>query len=84
MAGIKHNEIEYWHNEGKWLKTKPAVSEIHVPGVVHECSTLYMGEESDKHAALDSNYSPYGCKNVYVTGGAMFPSAGEFSLLLPV
>lgn len=77
MAGTKSDNIEYWHNEGKWLTSKPKVSDIRVPGVVHECSTLYMGEKSDEHAALNSDYSPYGCRNVYVTGGAIFPSAGK-------
>ena len=81
MAGSESGKLQYWHDqEGSkgWRKEKPTKVEIHVPGVVHECSTLYMGPESDPHAAVDENYTPYGCKNVYVTGGAIFPSAGEF------
>ena len=86
MAGDRSDEIEYWHddeNNNGWRTEKPDRSEIHVPGIVHECSTLYMGPESDPHAAVDENYTPYGCKNVYVTGSAVFPSAGAlyFSLL---
>ena len=83
MAGSTSARLEYWHDQegGKgWRTAKPPKTEIHVPGVVHECSTLYMGPKSDPHAAVDENYTPYGCKNVYVTGGAIFPSAGTCSI----
>ncbi|PPQ94234.1 hypothetical protein CVT25_006660 [Psilocybe cyanescens] len=82
LAGSKFEEIEYWHNEGKncgWSKEKLTDSEIHVPGLIHDASTLYMGPESDPHAGVDENYTPYGCKNVYVTGAAIFPSAGSWN-----
>jgi choline dehydrogenase-like flavoprotein len=86
MADLKKDDVEYWHDEqqnpsrGRWLSGKPGKENIHVPGVVHECSTLYMGPESDIHAGVDENYTPYGCKNVYVTGGAIFPSSGRLYL----
>ena len=81
MADTKSKNIEYWHNlkerhGSRWSSKKPVEAEIHVPGIVHECSTLYMGPPTDNHAAVDEKYTPYGCRNVYVTGGAIFPSAG--------
>ena len=87
MAGLKKDDVEYWHDEqqnpngGLWLSKKPEKPQIHVPGIVHECSTLYMGPESDIHAAVDENYTLYGCKNVYVTGAAIFPSSGRLYLV---
>ena len=86
MAGSESGKLEYWHdqeNSKGWHKEKPTEAEIRVPGVVHESSTLYMGPESDPYAAVDKDYTPYGCKNVYVTGGAIFPSAGAY-LELPL
>lgn len=81
MADKKAREVEYWHNDGTgnagWRREKPPTAEVRVPGVVHESSTLYMGNKSDPSAAADENYRPYGCENVYVTGAALFPSAGK-------
>ena len=83
MADSMAGKLQYWHNasaekEAGWFTDKPPVKEIRVPGVVHEASLLYMGPESDPTAAVDANYQPYGCKNAYVTGAALFPSAGEY------
>uniref|UniRef100_A0A8H8CJZ7 Glucose-methanol-choline oxidoreductase C-terminal domain-containing protein n=1 Tax=Psilocybe cubensis TaxID=181762 RepID=A0A8H8CJZ7_PSICU len=76
MAGPQSRELEYWHHEGGWSNVKPTPEEVCMPGLIHDASTLYMGPESDPHAAIDQNYAVYGCKNVYVTGAAIFPSAG--------
>ncbi|KZV86632.1 FAD/NAD(P)-binding domain-containing protein [Exidia glandulosa HHB12029] len=81
-AGDMENKIEYWHDDKSnpgWHSEKPSRTESHVPGVVHECSTLYMGPESDPQAAVGDDYALHGCKNVYVTGGAIFPSAGSWN-----
>lgn len=82
MAGSKSGDLEYRHNEGGWNKVKPTAEEVCLPGLIHDASTLYMGPESDPHAAIDDNYTPYGCKNVHVTGAAIFPSAGEFLCIM--
>ncbi|KAM5531773.1 hypothetical protein V8D89_014543 [Ganoderma adspersum] len=66
MAGSESGKLQYWHDqEGSkgWRKEKPTKAEIH----------------SNPHAAINENYTPYGCKNVYVTGGAIFPSAGSWN-----
>ena len=64
-----------------WKKTPPPAHMIRVPGLVHETSMLYMSDdiENDKHASVDSLYRPYKCDNVYVTGGAIFPTSGSWN-----
>ena len=85
MADAEAGQLEYWHDDGTgsgngtWNKQLPAKTEIRIPGVVHEASTLYVGHESDPGACLDESYRPFGCKNVYVTGGAILPTAGSWN-----
>jgi choline dehydrogenase-like flavoprotein len=64
-----------------WLRKKPPAEMIRVPGIVHETSTLYMSDdlETDLHASVDRDYRPHGCDNVYVTGGALFPTSGSWN-----
>ncbi|THG95684.1 hypothetical protein EW026_g6015 [Hermanssonia centrifuga] len=79
MADDEVRNLQYWHNSSGWSSRKPPVSEIRVPGIVHEGSTLYMGPQGDPAAAVDDRYRPYGCQNVYVTGAALFPAAGSWN-----
>ena len=64
-----------------WKSARPPPSMIRVPGLVHETSMLYMSDdlEKDPHAAVDSLYRPYKCDNVFVTGGAIFPTSGSWN-----
>jgi len=61
------SNIEYWDTQtgeaGGWINTKPSVDTIRIPGIVHEASTAYVGNESDG-GSLDSWYRPHGVKNV--------------------
>jgi choline dehydrogenase-like flavoprotein len=92
MAGNKAGDLEYWHDKPSdtpgWQKgVKPSKKSTHIPGVVHETSTLYMSDnvETDKHASVGPDYKIKGCENVYITGGALFPSSGSWNrkLFLP-
>lgn len=86
MAGGK-GFLEFWHDAGAngepagWQEKPAPAAKVRVPGVVHETSTLYMSDdlEKDKHASVDSEYKARGCGNVYVTGGALFPSSGSWN-----
>ena len=84
MAGGK-GLVEYWHDAGPgpagWRQAPAPAAKVRVPGVVHETSTLYMSDdlEKDKHASVDKQYKARGCGNVYVTGGALFPSSGSWN-----
>ncbi|OXV07770.1 hypothetical protein Egran_04466 [Elaphomyces granulatus] len=79
MSSGKVSNIEYWDTTSQgWIKKRPAVSTIRIPGIVHECSTAYVGPENEG-GSLDDLYRPHGVKNVYVTGGAIYPTAGSWN-----
>ncbi|KAF8155019.1 hypothetical protein K438DRAFT_1943070 [Mycena galopus ATCC 62051] len=82
MADDRADALEYWHDSSaSWQKERPTEKGIRVPGVVHETSTLYMSDdlEKDPQASVGPQYTPRGCSNVYVTGGALFPSSGSWN-----
>ncbi|KAI1881548.1 hypothetical protein JX265_000374 [Neoarthrinium moseri] len=74
--------LEYWHidenNKGSWKPAHPKQSEIRVPGIVHETSTAFMGPASEG-GSVDTNYNVHNISNVFVTGGALFPTAGSWN-----
>ena len=75
--------LEYWHSKktgqaGFWAKKRPEVSDIRVPGIVHEASTAYMGDKATG-GSVDELGRPHGISNVCVTGGALFPTAGSWN-----
>ncbi|THH32688.1 hypothetical protein EUX98_g1509 [Antrodiella citrinella] len=87
MAGGVSNDIEYWSHSNVpsvppgWSRDQPPQCMIRVPGIVHETATLYMSDdlETDPHASVDSDYRPHSCHNVFVTGGALFPTSGSWN-----
>ncbi|KAK6330584.1 hypothetical protein TWF718_002783 [Orbilia javanica] len=75
--------IEYWdtdanEGEGGWSTKKPKQHTIRIPGIVHEAATAYVGEK-ETGGSLDKYYRPHGIKNVFVTGGALFPTSGSWN-----
>ena len=90
MAG-NAQDVEYWHDAEEkeqfeqglagWKKERPPPSMIRVPGIVHETSMLYMSDDltHDPQASVDALYRPRKCDNVYVTGGAIFPTSGSWN-----
>jgi len=73
--------VEYWHpsanGSGAWQPERPPVEGIRVPGLVHEGSTLWIGEGEEGVVGLD--YRPKGVENVYVTGGCLWPTGGSWN-----
>ena len=73
--------VEYWWSDdtdpsqGTWRSARPERTKIRVPGLVHEGSTLWIGE--DGPVGLD--FRPKGVKNVYVTGGGLWPTGGSWN-----
>ena len=64
MSGGSASNIEYWDAATQgWIKSKPAVDTIRVPGIVHEASTAFVGPEKNG-GSLDRLYRPHGVKNV--------------------
>ncbi|CAG1969750.1 hypothetical protein QX201_006322 [Fusarium graminearum] len=81
MAGGHEHEsdIDWWDEESHaWIKTKPAVDTIRIPGIVHESSTCFMGPKASG-GSVDELYRPHGIENVHVTGAALFPTAGSWN-----
>lgn len=77
-AGADH--VEYWHGHpdtGTWRGSRPTVEARRVPGLVHEGSTLHIGQADD--APVDLDYRLRGVHNVYVTGGSLWPTGGSWN-----
>jgi choline dehydrogenase-like flavoprotein len=72
--------VEYWHgapDDGSWSSDRPSESERRVAGLVHEGSTLWIGDDGLSPVGLD--YRPFGIENVSVTGGALWPAGGSWN-----
>lgn len=73
-------QIEYWHgtpDKGDWLYERPPFSQHRVDAIVHESSTLHIGACAD--APVDLDYQLKGTKNVFVTGGGLWPRGGSWN-----
>ncbi|WP_348944838.1 GMC oxidoreductase [Chitinibacter sp. FCG-7] len=73
-------QVEYWHgdaNVGTWQKAPPPIAQRRVGSLVHEGSTLWIGNDGQSPVGLD--YRPDGVENVYVTGGALWPTSGSWN-----
>ncbi|KAF7437535.1 hypothetical protein PC9H_004377 [Pleurotus ostreatus] len=83
LAGERHtDDIEWWHEpkgagSGEWKAYRPGNDTIRMDGIVHEASLLPLGDGED--ACVDNNYKLKGVNNVYLTGGALFPTAGSWN-----
>ncbi|KAI8256705.1 hypothetical protein K4K58_004618 [Colletotrichum sp. SAR11_239] len=77
--------LEYWHineaepNKGSWKPAHPKQAEIRIPGIVHETSTAFMGSAPSDGSSVGPKYNVHGVPNVFVTGGALFPTAGSWN-----
>ncbi|MCY1058612.1 GMC oxidoreductase [Nannocystis sp. SCPEA4] len=73
-------QLEYWHgtpDEGTWSTRRPDAAARRVDALVHESSTLHIGEGDD--APVDLDYKLRGTHNVYVTGGGLWPQGGSWN-----
>ncbi|GAB3834564.1 hypothetical protein GCM10027610_030430 [Dactylosporangium cerinum] len=72
-------ETEYWsHADQAWVDEVPA--DRRMPFAVHETGTLWMGGRPDAVTDLDGRL--HDADNVYVTGGALFPTRGSWNPML--
>jgi choline dehydrogenase-like flavoprotein len=72
--------VEYWHgkpDEGEWRALRPEPRARRVDAMVHESSTLHIG--LDEAAPVDPSYRLRASRNVYVTGGALWPQGGSWN-----
>lgn len=74
--------VEYWHGDadcGSWGHTWPAIEQVRSSALMHEGSTLWIGSEYDSDAVVGLDYRPRGIKNVFITGGSLWPTAGSWN-----
>ncbi|MER8374478.1 GMC oxidoreductase [Mesorhizobium sp. M0488] len=72
--------LEYWHGSadaGEWRRERPNITERRNTALVHDSSTLHIGSSED--APVDLDYRLRAAKNIYVTGGALWPKAGSWN-----
>jgi choline dehydrogenase-like flavoprotein len=70
--------VEYWVDGTGWQETQPTAADIRLPVIVHEASPLWIGTDSAT-SVVGLDYRPHGVTNVYVTGGALFPTSGSWN-----
>lgn len=70
--------IEYWVDGNGWQTAQPTASDIRLPIIVHEASPLWIGTDPAT-SVVGLDYRPHGVKNVYVTGGSLFPTSGSWN-----
>ncbi len=72
------NKIEYWNPDANYWQTKHPPSDlIQHKSLVHPASTMWIG--NDPSSPVDLDYKVRGVDNVYVTGGALWPTAGSWN-----
>ncbi|WP_296424036.1 GMC oxidoreductase [Yoonia sp.] len=80
LSPLGAHRVEYWHgtpDEGTWTSDRPTEAERRVDGMVHEGSTLHIGDDETAPVGLD--YKLQGADNVYITGGALWPQGGSWN-----
>ena len=80
--GLSGSNVEYWHPKGDsgfWSTDCPNPDERRVAGLVHEASTMHIGNENDKMAPVGLDYRPRGVENVYITGASLWPTGGSWN-----
>ena len=77
--------LEYWHESDKTWKREPPTSEqIRKKSLVHEASTMWIGDDRDTDAPVGLDYQLRGVHNVYITGGALWPTGGSWNPVLTI
>lgn len=75
--------LEYWHSDSGspscWKATRPSEKQRRHTGLVHEASTMWIGDENDSEAPVGLDYQLRGIDNVYITGASLFPSGGSWN-----
>jgi len=78
--------IEYWIDEGPsgyWHSARVPGRQVRAHLIVDEASPLWIGEDPSS-SVVGLDYRPHGVRNVYVTGAALFPTAGSWNPTLAV
>ena len=82
-AMVNGADTEYWTDGpggegGSWGPARAPQSQIRLNIIVHEASPLWIGKDPAT-SVVGLDYRPHGVRNVYVTGGALFPTSGSWN-----
>ncbi|CAF1259637.1 unnamed protein product [Adineta steineri] len=79
------DDLEYWHEtDKKWKKDPPPSDQIRNKNLVHDASTMWIGDNEDTEAPVGLDYRLKGVNNVYLTGGALWPTGGSWNPVLTI
>ncbi|CAF1134365.1 unnamed protein product [Adineta ricciae] len=77
-----NDDLEYWHeNNQTWKKDLPSSDQIRKNCAVHDASTMWIG---DIDAPVQLDYRLRGVDNVYITGGALWPTGGSWNPVVTI
>lgn len=72
--------LEYWHTDSEpWKPTRPPPRQYRHDGLVHEASTMWIGDDKDETAPVGLDYRLRGIDNVYITGASLWPRGGSWN-----
>ncbi len=78
LEHLSPNQIEYWNSDfRKWQEGRPSKDQIQHKSLVHPASTMWISNDASSPVSLD--YTVRGMDNVYLTGGALWPTAGSWN-----
>jgi choline dehydrogenase-like flavoprotein len=81
----KSDDLEYWHETDKtWKKDAPPSEQIRKKFLVHDASTMWIGNNGDTEAPVGLDYHLQGVDNVYITGGALWPTGGSWNPVVTI
>lgn len=70
--------IEYWNSKTKdWQTDHPSVKQIRSSFLVHPASTMQI--DAQESSPVNLEYQFRGVENVYLTGGALWPTAASWN-----
>ncbi len=71
-------KIEYWNSEEKqWKTDHPPVKQIRHDSLVHPASTMWI--DTEPSSPVDLDYRFRGVSNIYLTGGALWPTGASWN-----
>ena len=73
------NGLEYLHEDGTWKASRPSPKQCRHDGLVHEASTMWIGDDDDTTAPVGLDYRLRGIDNVYITGASLWPRGGSWN-----
>ena len=73
--------IEYWNSETNlWETNRPPTQQIRSRDLVHPASTMWIGRDTEsQESPVNLDYKFRGIENVYLTGGALWPTGASWN-----